>query len=164
MPHLSLTMTGLPVRSAKNGFGLTGWICSRDARSGVIVRGEVEQTTTYGHGREGSSWNGMERWKEGRGRLLLFNSVPGHTKCSSFAFSSRRRMSDDETVKAGGGATAEDDISLPKSTVHKLVQGSHSSLRKRTRYSSTQSSTNHRATATGLHLRQRRKRLHGRML
>jgi hypothetical protein len=32
-------------------------------------------------------------------------------------------MSDDETMKAGGGGNPEDDISLPKSTVHKLVAG-----------------------------------------
>ena len=27
MPHFSLTMTGLPVKSFRNGFGLTGTVC-----------------------------------------------------------------------------------------------------------------------------------------
>lgn len=29
MPHLSFTTTGLPVKSFRNGFGLTGTVCTR---------------------------------------------------------------------------------------------------------------------------------------
>ena len=29
IPHFSFTMTGLPVRPFKNGFGLTGTVCRR---------------------------------------------------------------------------------------------------------------------------------------
>ncbi len=34
MPHLSFTTTGLPVRSFRKGFGLTGTVCSSRSKSG----------------------------------------------------------------------------------------------------------------------------------
>lgn len=35
-PHFNLTQTCLPVKSCKNGFGLTGWICAR-----IRIRGQL---------------------------------------------------------------------------------------------------------------------------